>query len=75
MRSYRHWTPRYLRDRFGVMLFQRRHPDAPGLSPEAVSLLSTLLEPTHAGLEWGSGRSTIWFARRVAELVSVEHDP
>jgi hypothetical protein len=24
--------------------------------------------------EWGSGISTIWFARRVQELISIEHD-
>jgi predicted O-methyltransferase YrrM len=32
------------------------------------------LRPTDAGLEWGSGRSTCWFAERVAKLVSVEHN-
>jgi predicted O-methyltransferase YrrM len=28
-----------------------------------------------SGLEWGSGRSTLWFAGRVAHLTSVEQDP
>jgi predicted O-methyltransferase YrrM len=27
------------------------------------------------GVEFGSGRSTAWFARRLARLTSVEHDP
>lgn len=27
------------------------------------------------GWEWGSGRSTLWFARRLAFLTSIESDP
>jgi predicted O-methyltransferase YrrM len=37
-------------------------------------LLENLLKPTDQGLEWGSGRSTIWLAKHVAHLTSVEHD-
>lgn len=37
-------------------------------------MLSTWLKPTDVGVEWGAGRSTVWFARRVSRLVSVEHD-
>ena len=49
------------------------HPDAPWLTAEATRLLDGWLEPTHVGVEWGSGRSTRWFAERVAHLLSVEH--
>jgi predicted O-methyltransferase YrrM len=35
-------------------------------------MLATLLRPTDRGAEFGSGRSTLWFAARVAELTSVE---
>jgi len=37
-------------------------------------MLAAWLEPSHIGVEWGSGRSTRWFARRVRHLTSVEHD-
>jgi predicted O-methyltransferase YrrM len=40
--------------------------------PAAVGLLATLLQPTDRGAEFGSGRSTLWFAARVAALTSVE---
>jgi predicted O-methyltransferase YrrM len=40
-----------------------------------ISILSSLLRTTDKGLEWGSGRSTLWLARRVAHLTSVEHNP
>ena len=40
---------------------------------QATRILDEWLEPTHVGIEWGSGRSTRWFAERVGRLVSVEH--
>ncbi|MEW6671028.1 MAG: class I SAM-dependent methyltransferase [Thermodesulfobacteriota bacterium] len=33
------------------------------------------LTPDDIGIEWGSGRSTLWFAERVRRIVSIEHDP
>jgi SAM-dependent methyltransferase len=50
------------------------HPDVPWLTRQAVEILEDRLKPTDVGLEWGSGRSTIWFARRVAHLTSIEHN-
>lgn len=67
--------PRYALDRMLVMLFQLRHPDAPWLTAEAVSLLKERLRLDTSGFEWGSGASTLWFARRMGHLVSVEHVP
>ncbi|HYE03560.1 MAG TPA: class I SAM-dependent methyltransferase [Phycisphaerales bacterium] len=75
MRSIRHWTPRYVRNRVAAALYQRRNMDKPWLTPAANSMLATLLKPTDAGIEWGSGRSTCWLAQRLATLTSVEHDP
>jgi SAM-dependent methyltransferase len=40
-----------------------------------VKFLESWLKPRDQGFEWGSGRSTLWFAERVGSLVSVEHDP
>ncbi len=37
--------------------------------------MASWVRPEDVGLEWGSGRSTVWFAKRVAEITSVEHDP
>ncbi len=68
-------TPRYYRDRVRQMVYERTHPTDPWLTPEAIRLLSTLLRPADRGAEFGSGRSTLWFAARVASLTSVEHNP
>jgi predicted O-methyltransferase YrrM len=74
MRTIAHWTPRYVYHRAQQMLYERGHPDDPWLTPAAVRLLGSLLRPSDRGAEFGSGRSTIWFAERVAALTSVEHD-
>jgi predicted O-methyltransferase YrrM len=73
-RRVRHRTPRYVCARIRQLLYERGHPDAPWLTPEAVRLLGRMLLPSDVGLEFGSGRSTVWLARRVRHLTSVEHD-
>ena len=74
-RAFRHWAHRYLYNRFKLFLDEIKHPDHPWLTQQANAILSSWLRKTDVGLEWGSGRSTIWFAKRVAHLTSVEHDP
>ncbi len=54
---------------------RRQRRNRPLLAPGAVKLLDRRLGPKHAGLEWGSGYSTFWFAERLGSLVTVEHDP
>lgn len=67
--------PRYVADRVRLAVHQRLYPDAPWLTAKAISLLEESLRPDHVGIEWGSGRSTLWLAERVGHLVSVEHEP
>jgi predicted O-methyltransferase YrrM len=74
MRNMAHRTPRYIYHRARQMLYERGHGDDPWLTPAAIRLLESLLRPADRGAEFGSGRSTIWFAERVAALTSVEHD-
>lgn len=74
MRRFRHWTPTYIRDRIAVMRYERANPEAPWLTQEMTQVLNSWLERHHVGLEFGSGRSTLWFAARVRRLTSIEHD-
>ena len=69
LRSFR---PAYFFKRLGQMRFEKFHPDAPWLAESAILLLDSYLKPTDVGFEWGSGRSTLWLAQRVAHLHSVE---
>ncbi len=75
MSRWAHWSPRYAVDRIRLSIFEARHPGAPWLTPDAVAFLESWLRPDHAGIEYGSGRSTLWFARRVGHLISIEHNP
>jgi hypothetical protein len=74
-RAFRHLTPRYVVNKLRYLVNLRRYPDRPWLTGQANELLSSLLLTDDIGLEFGSGRSTLWFARRVRSLTSVEHDP
>ena len=73
-RAYRHLTPRYVVNRLRNLVDHRRHPDEPWLTRQANEMLASLILPTDVGLEFGSGRSTLWLARRAHRLTSVEHD-
>ncbi|MGM0577638.1 MAG: O-methyltransferase [Myxococcota bacterium] len=75
VRTFAHWTPRYIYDRLRTMWFERSHPELPWLTWDMIHLLDLWLQPDDRGLEWGSGRSTAWLGRRVGHLISVEHDP
>lgn len=46
----------------------------PWMTPAAIDILHTLLTKDMRGFEFGSGRSTLFIAPRVKELVSLEHD-
>jgi hypothetical protein len=66
--------PVYLARRAAYELHVRRHPDEPWLTPSAIAFLDRELPRDGLGLEWGSGRSTAWFGRRLSRLVSIEMD-
>jgi SAM-dependent methyltransferase len=73
--NLRLWTPRYIVNR-GISLADRLfRPFDPWLTRQAICYLSAHLRSTDSGFEWGSGRSTVWFARRIARLVSIENNP
>lgn len=67
--------PRYLYARLSQSIWQKFHPDAPWLVRSALGPIAARLSPTARGAEWGSGRSTVWFARQVEHVTSVEDDP
>jgi predicted O-methyltransferase YrrM len=50
-------------------------PELPWISYRAIRVLNRLLHPSWCVLEFGSGMSTLWLARRCAFLHSIEDDP
>ncbi|MBT8039555.1 MAG: class I SAM-dependent methyltransferase [Gammaproteobacteria bacterium] len=57
-----------------MYLDQLFHPDSPWLTGVSTSIIDSWISTADRGLEFGSGRSTLWFAKRVKKLTSVEHD-
>lgn len=68
-----HWTPRYIMSRMAWSSYQRRNPDAPWLTQAMIEFLKGYLRPTDTLVEFGSGRSTMWLARHVGRMISIEH--
>ena len=69
-----------LRPRMGLarlryLLWEIANPDKPWMCPGTIRFCQSHLKPTMRAMEFGSGRSTLWFAARVGHLVSVEHNP
>jgi Methyltransferase domain len=69
-----HLTPRYVFDRVVEIAYRWSRRDAPWLTAFMVDILDTWFCPSDRGLEWGGGRSTVWFARRVQHLVTIEEN-
>lgn len=55
-------------------LFKMRHPGTPWTSPASITFFKKALTKDMTGFEYGSGRSTKFFASRLKHLVSLEHD-
>ena len=66
--------PRWLHALAQRQVWRRTHPSVPWLTHQAVEILEDRLKPGDVGLEWGSGRSTVWLAQRVSHLTSIEHN-
>lgn len=74
--NLRYWilNPSYIKNRIKLLIWQKQHKDYPWITSDAVNFLSGYLSSTDIGLEWGSGQSTVWFAKRVKSLLSIETD-
>ncbi|MCW2780950.1 MAG: hypothetical protein JWR35_1399 [Marmoricola sp.] len=55
-----------------VIARKRQMEEQPWLTRDAIELLAGMLRPTDTGLEFGSGGSTVWLARHVGFVTSVE---
>lgn len=66
--------PRRIYDQIKFKIWLKLHPDVPWISPEAVKFLDHNLKKDMTALEWGSGRSSSWYAKRVGKILSIEHN-
>ena len=73
MRRFDHLSPHYIFSRSLYWVHRKRNPDTPWLTQDAINLLSQLIHSSDIGVEFGSGSSTEWFAKRCAHFTSIEH--
>ena len=66
------FRPFYVAGRIQNWLYEKKHPDHPWIAPGAIAWLEANLRSDMRGFEWGSGRSTLWFGRRLSSLTSIE---
>ena len=72
MRKISHLTPRYIFNKLIYIWYQKNHPNDPWLTQKAIVHLENLLKNDFIGLEYGAGRSTLWFSKRTQYLTSIE---
>ena len=73
MKRVAHWNLTYLINRTNIWVHEKRRPDEPWLTRDMISILDGWLKDSDIGIEWGAGRSTVWFANRVSHITSIEH--
>lgn len=53
--------------------YQKKNPDAPWISPGSIYVLKQILNKNMVGFEFGSGRSTIFYAELLNHITAIEH--
>lgn len=76
LRSIPHYlkNPKRIWDQWRYKKFLKQNPDVPCISPDCITFLDRALSNNMNALEWGSGRSSLWYAKRVKKLLSIEHN-
>lgn len=74
--ALRYWVtrPRMLAARLRYWVWEKSNPDKPWMCPGTIEFLQNKLSRSMNALEFGSGRSTLWFSSLVGNLTSIEHD-
>lgn len=65
-------TLTYIKNRTIELIYRYLFYKEPWLTPSANKKLNSLIKKNFIGFEFGSGRSTLWFAKRCASICSVE---
>ena len=68
-----HVNPHFVLSAAKLSWWEMWHPDSPWLTAKSIDIIDCLLTKEDVGLEFGSGRSTVWFAGRVKHITSVDH--
>lgn len=70
----KHWNFKYIINRILNLAYFKLNKGVPWLSKKANNFFEFTLTKEMIGVEFGSGRSTHWIAKRCKTLTSIEHD-
>lgn len=72
----RYWIshPRFAFGAASVKVYFFAHPGYPRIARDCIGHLEKAVSPSWECFEWGSGHSTIFFAKRTKHVVSIEPD-
>lgn len=68
----KHWTPTYIVNKLRTMSYYRQNPTLPWITKDANNFLIQWMDKSKVGIEFGSGRSTLWLGKNCGKLYSVE---
>ena len=64
----------WFKSRFQRMPVDQQEQPIPWLTYSAIHFIEQKLQSNFKIFEFGSGNSTLWFAKRVQEIISIEHE-
>ncbi len=67
-----HRNIKYIINRTKEIIYRLVYSDFPWLTPAANKILNNILKKNFIGFEFGSGKSTIWFSKRIKHITSLE---
>ncbi len=75
----KHYIKKRLNFKFIIGIFRKiylesKNKNKPWLTNDSIKFLSNWIKPDDVILEFGSGQSTIWFAKRTKHVTSIEHN-
>lgn len=73
-RKYSHITPRYILNRIKQWNYERTHKDLPWLNKNGNEYLEKIICKDWRVVEFGGGRSSSFFLKKVQKLITIEHD-
>ena len=68
------WIRKIVTSLFYYRIYRKLYPEKPWYTPKAIRFLEKKIENINRIFEFGTGNSSIWFAKRVKEYTAVEHD-
>lgn len=69
-----HWNITYVYNRLVLFFYEKFNPKHPWITKGAIEYFKENVSPDSIMIEFGSGRSTVYYAKHVRKIMSIEHN-